>query len=75
MNTPIAIDSNVLVALLDGHDKWHSKAKENYVALESKGAGFVYFDCVMNEAISVLARRSEEQKRSEEFLLLLSLTW
>ncbi len=71
MSIRVVVDSNVLVALVDNRDKWHLKTKEIYSALEAKDVGFVYFDCVINEAISVLARRSEEQRRSEEFPILL----
>ena len=73
MNEPTAIiDSNVLVALIDARDNWHPKAKELLKILEVHHVNFVYVDCVLNETISVLGRRSEEQKRSEQFGDLLS---
>ena len=31
----------------------------------------VYFDCVINETITVIGRRAEEQRRSEQFDVLL----
>jgi len=70
MTQQAAIDSNVLVALIDKQDKWHTQAKTLLNTLENE-VEVVYFDCVLNEAISVMARRSEEQKRSSQFSLLL----
>jgi predicted nucleic acid-binding protein len=67
----IAIDSNVLVALIDSRDKWHVEANALLSALKDRGLQPVYFDCVLNETISVLARRAEEQRRSEELPVLL----
>ena len=67
----VAIDTNVLVGLLDERDKWHDTAVGIRDALDRVGAELVYFDCVLNEAISVLARRTHEQRRPEQFDLLL----
>jgi len=71
MSKQAAIDSNVLVALVDRQDKWHDQARALHAALKAEGANLVYFDCVLNETISVMARRAEEQKRSAEFPSLL----
>jgi predicted nucleic acid-binding protein len=71
MNKQAALDSNVLVALVDVRDKWHEQAKALLNALKEEAVNVVYFDCVLNETISVLARRSEEQDRSAQFLELL----
>ena len=68
----VAIDTNVLVAIIDSRDNWHSKAKTLIEQLQQEQAAeLIYFDCVLNETVSVLARRLEEQKRSEEFSRLL----
>lgn len=67
----VAMDANVLVGLLDERDKWHGTAVAIRDALDGAGADLVYFDCVLNEAISVLARRIHEQRRLEEFDALL----
>jgi predicted nucleic acid-binding protein len=65
------VDTNVLVAMVDTRDNWHSKTKSLVERLESEqNMQFVYFDCVLNETVSVLARRLEEQKRSHEFVTL-----
>ena len=71
MNKYAAIDSNVLVGLLDDRDKWHVQARALLDALKEEAVSVIYFDCVLNETISVMARRSEEQNRSTEFSGLL----
>jgi len=65
------IDANVLVALLDDRDTWHSAAIALRDALNGEKTELVFFDCVMNETISVLARRVREQKRPEQLNMLL----
>ena len=67
----VVIDTSVLVALVDGRDKWHESAKALREAFKAESAGLVYFDSVMNETFGVLARRSNEQRRSHEFSALL----
>lgn len=67
----VAIDASLLVALVDTRDKWHASAIALRDALKRRGALLVYFDIVLNEAISVLARRAREQGRSHEFQGLL----
>jgi len=83
--TAVCIDTNVIVALADTQDKWHSRSVALRDALLAAQTPVVYFDCVMNEAISVLGRRAEEQNRSDQFSRLLvgllaivpasSITW
>jgi predicted nucleic acid-binding protein len=65
------IDANVLVGLLDDQDHWHESAVALRDALDKSGAMLVYFDCVINESISVLARRTYEQKRTDQLDILL----
>lgn len=72
MNRLVAIDSNVLVALLDQRDQWNQQARALIVGLKAENAALVFFDSVLNETISVMARRAIEQKRPTEFPLLLS---
>lgn len=71
MNKQAAIDSNVLIALVDDRDKWHIQARTLLHALKEEAVNVIYFDCVLNETISVMARRSEEQNRSAQFSRLL----
>lgn len=70
--TKVAIDTNVLVGLLDERDNWHRVAIEIRDALKEVGAEVLYFDCVLTEVISVLARRTFEQKRQEQFETVLN---
>ena len=71
MTAVAAIDTNVLVALVDARDTWHQGATALRDALLDVGAQLVYFDCAVNEAIGVIGRRAEEQKRSDQFEHLL----
>jgi predicted nucleic acid-binding protein len=48
MSDAVVIDSNMLVALIDQRDKWHSQAEAVVVFLESRNATIIYFDCVLN---------------------------
>ena len=66
-----AIDTNVLVAIIDARDKWHPKASALLDALDRGHIEIIWLDCVLNETISVLARRTEEQNRSEQISALL----
>lgn len=65
------IDANVLVGLFDTQDKWHDVAIALRDELNKAKVDLVYFDCVINETISVLARRTYEQKRPEQLDALL----
>lgn len=69
--TMIIVDTNVLVALIDERDKWHIAAVALCDSLLDAGVQIIYFDCVVNEAIGVIARRTEEQKRADQFTRLL----
>ena len=62
----IAIDSSVLVALLDSRDIWRAQALALLDALLNAGATPVYFDCVAAEAISAATRRLHEKGRAAE---------
>jgi len=56
-----AIDTSDLVALMDSLDHWHARAQALREALKAKAADLVYFDPLLNEASSFLARRAHEQ--------------
>lgn len=73
MTNRVVLDTSVLVALVDTRDKWHSAATAIKDALKAGGVGLVYLDPVINETISVLARRLQEQRRGEQFEALLDL--
>ena len=69
----VAIDTNVLVALVDSHDKWHSRAVTLRDALKAAQVDLLYFDSILNETVSVLGRRAEEQRRSQQFSSLMEV--
>ena len=54
----VVVDTNVLVGLLDERDKWHHAAVAIRDGLDKTKAELFYFDCVLNETINVLARRT-----------------
>jgi predicted nucleic acid-binding protein len=62
----VAIDSSVLVALLDPRDIWRDQSLAVESALLDTGITSVYFDCVAAEAISAAARRLREKDRAAE---------
>ena len=62
----VTLDTSVLVGLMDSRDVWYPSAVVLRDALKSAEMKMVYFDCVVSEAINVLARRGKERKRSSE---------
>ncbi len=81
----VALDTNVVVALVDDRDTWHATVVTIRDALIEAQTQLVYFDCVFNETVGVIGRRTAEQKRPEQFDRLLeglaamiphaSITW
>jgi predicted nucleic acid-binding protein len=61
------IDSNVLIATIDSRDSLHAKAERLIERMTQQKTELLYFDCVLNETLSVFGRRLEEQKRAAEF--------
>lgn len=72
VSNTILIDTSVLVALIDKEDKWHPKAMALEVALAEHDYELLYLDCVFSEAVSVICRRAEEQRRGQEFDTILT---
>ena len=68
----VALDTSVLVGLVDSRDIWHPAAVTLRDALKGAQARMVYCDCVVSETINVLARRAKERKRTSEFAELLT---
>jgi len=62
----IGIDTSVLIGLLDPKDVWHEPATALKQALVAHGADVAVFDCVLAEAISTMARRIHEQRRTAD---------
>ena len=62
----IAIDTSVLIGMLDTRDVWHSAALQVQGALLAAQLAPIYLDCVLAEAASTLVRRLREQRREQE---------
>lgn len=58
----VALDANLLVALLHGRDVHHAAANAVVEEIARRGAAMVFFDVMVHEAVSVLCRRSREGK-------------
>ena len=67
----IAIDTSVLVALLNPRDVWHAQALALQDALLAANITPVYFDCATAEAISAATCRLREKGRVAEVQALL----
>jgi predicted nucleic acid-binding protein len=67
----VALDSSVLVALLNPNDVWHNRAVALQEALAQADTTVIYFDCVVAESISAVARRLHEKGRGAEIAGLL----
>jgi predicted nucleic acid-binding protein len=57
----VVLDANVLVGFLDKGDSLHERALDLLDRLEKDGHDFVLLDICVEEAISVLCRRTEER--------------
>jgi predicted nucleic acid-binding protein len=66
MSKQVAIDTSVLVGLINPYDLWQTQAVGLHQALEAAGLQLIYFDCVTTEAISAVLRRYQEKKRVSE---------
>jgi predicted nucleic acid-binding protein len=66
--TLVAIDTSVLIGLIDARDVWHHAALQLQTALRAAQLAPVHFDCTVAEALSALARRLREQRRAHELL-------
>ena len=69
--TQIGIDTSVLIGLLDPKNLWHEPAIALKEALIENAADIAIFDCVLAEAISTIARRIHEQRRTSDLDQLL----
>jgi len=63
----LVVDASFLVAIVDSSDSLHGRARSLDASLEASPYEVLYFDILVAEAISALARRSRERKRTHEF--------
>jgi predicted nucleic acid-binding protein len=70
--TRVGVDTSVLIGLLDPQDVWHGPAVALKQALQAYRAEVAVFDCVLAEAVSTMARRIHEQRRSADLDFLLT---
>ena len=62
----IGIDTSVLIGLLDAKDLWHKPAIALKETLVENAADIAILDCVLAEAISTIARRIHEKRRTSD---------
>jgi predicted nucleic acid-binding protein len=67
----VAIDSSVLVGLINPRDLWRKQSLDLRQTLLDTGNELLYFDCVVAEAVSAVARRLHEKGRTVEVEALL----
>lgn len=64
MAAKIGLDTNLIIGMLDDKDVWHAPTLDLLSAVEAHGIEPIVFDCVLAEAISILARRIHEKRRT-----------
>ena len=62
MSVKVLVDTSFLVAQLDERDLHHQTAKALHELFRRRDVAYIYLDCVVNEAVTVLARRALERK-------------
>ena len=66
----VAIDSSVLVGLINPADHWRGQAVALRQSLLDADSELFYFDCVAAEAVSAAVRRLHEKQRQAEVEML-----
>ncbi|MGH7800007.1 MAG: type II toxin-antitoxin system VapC family toxin [Thermodesulfobacteriota bacterium] len=62
MSVRVIVDTSFLVAQLDERDVHHQTAKALHELFRKREVAYIYLDCVVNETVTVLARRALERK-------------
>lgn len=65
----VLVDASFLVAQLDERDVHHATAKAIHARFRDRDVAYVYLDCVVSEAVTVLARRARERKADARALV------
>ncbi len=64
MAREVVVDANVIVAQLDGTDAFSESARILSERLRNEGAELILLDVLVNEAVSVICRRSRERRHA-----------
>lgn len=68
MNSPqFFLDSSFFIAIIDSRDLHHSKAIDILNKIETADSQFFASDVTINEVLSVLAKRCESRRATEQF--------
>lgn len=62
MSVRVLVDASFLVAQLDERDVHHQAARALHELFRKRDVAYIHLDCVVNEAVTVLARRAVERK-------------
>ena len=62
MSVRVIVDTSFLVAQLDELDVHHQTAKALHELFRKRDVAYIYLDCVVNETVTVLARRALDRK-------------
>jgi predicted nucleic acid-binding protein len=68
----VAIDSSVMVGVLNLLDHRHTQAKNLLDALKLAQVELIYFDCVVGESLSTILRRLREKNQTTAISQLIS---
>jgi predicted nucleic acid-binding protein len=67
MPTHVGLDTSFVLGLIDNQDLWHDRALSLQAGLDHGDFHIHIFDCVVAEVISLLARRTQEKRRTAAF--------
>ena len=67
MPIQVGLDTSYVLGLIDEQDLWHAPAVILHAALDTSEYVVYVFDCVLAEVVSLLARRTHEQRRRATF--------
>jgi predicted nucleic acid-binding protein len=62
MSVRVLVDASFLVAQMDERDVHHRTARALHELFRKRDVAYIHLDCVMNETVTVLARRAVERK-------------
>ncbi len=62
MTDKVLVDASFLVVQLDERDVHHRAARALHEEFRAREAAYIYLDFVVNETVTVLARRARERK-------------